>query len=507
MAKTRTKKATLNILTSALLEVVALVCGLILPRLILRNYGSAYNGITSSATQFLSMISILTLGVSGSTRAALYKPLADHDVAATSAIVRATERYMRKVGLVLSAYIIILAIVYPLVVDTGFDFWDVSLLILAVGINSFGNYFFGVTYQAFLSADQSIYISNIFTIITTILNTVLSVILIYCGFSIQVVKLGSAVIFFLKPFMQNVYVTRKYQLEKRCEPDNRALSKRKDVLAHSIATIVHDNTDMIVLTIFCGVKIVSVYTVYNFIMATLKKMLTIFSNGTETIFGDMWAKNELEKINKHLANYEYFVLLLVSTVFSTAIVMILPFVKLYTKGVTDVEYILPLYSVVIIIAQAFYCFRVPYVSLVQGVGKYKETKKGAFYEAGINIILSVIFVQFIGIVGVAVGTLVANIFRTVQYALFVEKNIITRKKFSFVRIIVSTLLLLAIISVIGRLLFDRFSGLGWLQWIGCGAATLVIGCVISSLFSLIYYRESFLGLLSVAKKMIRFRKK
>ena len=136
MAKTRTKKASLNIMTSALLEVLTMLSGLILPQYILRYFGSAYNGIASSAAQFLSMISVLTLGVTASTRVALYKTLSQNDIAGTSAIVRATERYMRKVALILVVYIIALAFVYPLIVHTGFSYLDVSLLILIVSLPS-----------------------------------------------------------------------------------------------------------------------------------------------------------------------------------------------------------------------------------------------------------------------------------------------------------------------------------------------------------------------------------
>ena len=134
MPRSRTKKATLNIVTSGMLEVMTMLSGLILPRYILRYFGSSYNGITASASQFLSMISVLTLGVTASTRVALYRTLTAHDLPGTSVVVRATERYMRKVGLILGIYIVGLAVIYPLVVQTGFSWVDVASLILIVGI-------------------------------------------------------------------------------------------------------------------------------------------------------------------------------------------------------------------------------------------------------------------------------------------------------------------------------------------------------------------------------------
>ena len=75
----RSKKLALNTLFSLLEELVAIICGFILPRLILSAFGSKYNGITTSITQFLSCAVLLRAGIGGVTRAALYKPLANHD--------------------------------------------------------------------------------------------------------------------------------------------------------------------------------------------------------------------------------------------------------------------------------------------------------------------------------------------------------------------------------------------------------------------------------------------
>ena len=429
----RTRKAALNTTFAAVSEIVQLICGLILPRLILANFGSAYNGITSSVRQFLSAVSILTVGVAGTTRVALYRSLADNDIERTSSIIKATELYMRKVGYALLGLLAVLTVVYPMTVDTGYRWIDVAPLIIAAGVSASGRYFFGTPYNALLTADQSLYISKIFLIFTNILNVVASVILIKLGCSIQVVKLSCSFILVLNPVLRSFYVRKKYGLINKCKPDYSALALRKEVMAHSIANIVHDHTDVLVLTIFCNVKIVSVYTIYNLVMNALKKTQTIFTSGTEAVFGNMWAKGETKKIAINLGYYEYIISSFASIVFPTAFIMILPFISLYTKGVHDIEYLLPSYALVILAAQMFYSFRTPYITLVQGVGHYKQTKNGAYAEAAINLIVSVILVQFLGIVGVAIGTLIANIFRTCQYAIYIDNHLVSRGKIEFIK--------------------------------------------------------------------------
>ena len=109
----RRKKTAINVATSFLFELVVMICGLITPRLILRAFGSTYNGVISSATQLLSMISFLTLGISGAVRAELYHSLAHGDHENTSMIMKATTNYMRKVGLALIVFAAILMGIFP----------------------------------------------------------------------------------------------------------------------------------------------------------------------------------------------------------------------------------------------------------------------------------------------------------------------------------------------------------------------------------------------------------
>ena len=75
----RGKKLALNTITSLGLQVVSVICGFILPRLILESFGSDVNGLVNSITQFLGVITLLDLGVGAVVQSALYKPLADNN--------------------------------------------------------------------------------------------------------------------------------------------------------------------------------------------------------------------------------------------------------------------------------------------------------------------------------------------------------------------------------------------------------------------------------------------
>ena len=75
----RGKKLFLNTGSSLIFQVTTIICGFILPRLILKAFGSEVNGLVNSITQFLGIISFLELGVGSVIQSSLYKPLADKD--------------------------------------------------------------------------------------------------------------------------------------------------------------------------------------------------------------------------------------------------------------------------------------------------------------------------------------------------------------------------------------------------------------------------------------------
>ena len=71
-----------NIVINIILQVTTICSGLIIPRLIIKTYGSNVNGLISSITQFLSYIALLEGGIGGVIKAVLYKPLLNKDRAA-----------------------------------------------------------------------------------------------------------------------------------------------------------------------------------------------------------------------------------------------------------------------------------------------------------------------------------------------------------------------------------------------------------------------------------------
>ncbi len=503
----RSKKALLNSAASLLLEFVTVICGFIVPRLIIGTYGSEVNALTSSITQFLSYIALVEAGVGGVIRAALYKPLAEKNNAAMSSIIKSTENFFRKIAYIFVGYMVVLAAVFPMLVNKNFEWAFTASLVIIIGLSTFAQYYFGMTYTVLVQADQRRYITSFLQIGTIILNAIMVVVFIKLGASIHILKLATSLIYVLRPVLLNIYVKKKYKIDRKAEPDNEAVAQRWDGLGHHIAYFVNLNTDVVILTIFSKISSslalaeVSVYTVYYSVVNGIMKVAASLSAGMEAALGDMIAKKEYENLNKKFNLYEFVSFNLVTVLFTCAGLLIVPFMSVYMKGVTDANYIRPLFGYILVLANAMYSIRIPYHSVVYAAGHYRQTRNGAFAEAGINIAISAILVYFYGIVGVAIGTLVAMTFRTVQYVYYLSRNILKRSvKHFFKRIILSAVSVgLSALAVSLVPSFGTKSYLGWALY-ACvvGIIVLAITCGID----LIFCRRDFKDAMAIMRSTV-----
>ena len=498
----RSKKALLNISILLVLRVIAIVSGLIVPRLIISTYGSDINGLMVAVNQFMGYIVLMELGVGGVIRASLYKPLSSKNIEKVSGILKAAQSFFRVVAGIFIVYITVLALIFPKIVESDFSTLFIVSFVFIIGASSFFQYFFGITYQILLQADQRQYIISLFQILTLILNTFLIVILVNMGFSIHFVIFGSAVIFTLRPILLNLYVKKKFRIIQDIQADKKAINQKWDGLGHHIAFLLHNNTDVALITYFVSLKEVSVYSIYYMIVSSIQSLTVTFASGLEAAFGNMIANKEKTALERNFNLFEFIIYTITSILFSSLALLILSFIELYTISFSDADYYRPLFAYILIISGGLYCIRVPYSSVVLAAGHYKQTKNGAYLEAIINIVISLILVKSLGIIGVALGTLSAVLIRTIQYAVYLSKNIIKRSIwFFYKRIIVYSINITVII--IFALNFMDYSVDSYKQWLVSAILTVIISIAFTAITNILFYFKDIKLFISVIKKVFK----
>ncbi len=497
------KKLILNTITALLFQITSLICGFILPRLILSNFGSEVNGLVSSITQFLNLIAFLEMGIGAVIMSSLYKPLAQKDNKQISMVLKSGDNFFKKLAFVFFIYIIFLTIFYPLVVEKNFDWLYTALLILAMSISSLAQYYFGIIDRLLLTADQRGYIQYIAQIITLILNTVGCAIIIKLGGTIQLVKLMTSIIFLARPICLRLYINKRYHINRKIKLDCEPIPQKWNGIAQHISAVVLDNTDIIVLTLLSTLTNVSIYSVYFMIVSGVKNILLTGSSGIQSVMGEYQAKGEKEKLQNFFEWVEFIIHTVAVLLFSVTAVLIVPFVEVYTRDIKDVNYIQPLFAFILVSAHAVHCLRLPYNLMILSGGHYKQTQRCYIIGMIINIIISILTVHFFGLIGVAIGTLVAMIYQTIWMAIYNSKNFIKWPIRLFCKQVAIDILTVFIIVLSTKSI--KLNGVTYLSWIIMALKVCSIGILISVIINLIFYRKKIV--ITYQKTLLRFRKK
>lgn len=495
---TRKTKLMLNSASSLIYQLITIVCGFILPRYFLLYFGSEVNGLVSSITQFLGFISLAECGVGAVVQSTLYKPLAKKDMLSVSKIVVSSERFFRRIAYILLGYTAVLMFVYPLITADSFDYQFTIILIAVISVSTFAQYYIGMTYKLLLNADQLGFIQYIIHTVALILNTILCVVFMKSGASVQIVKLTTSLIFVMQPVLLSVIAKRRFKIDRKIKLTEEPIEQKWNGLAQHIATVVLGNTDTVVLTLLSTLENVSVYAVYHMVVNGVKQIVVSMTNGMQAMFGNMLAKNESEEINLAFDRIEWLLHTLVTFVFSVTAVLIVPFIKIYTADITDADYTVPAFAYMITLAQASYCLRLPYNIMVLAAGHYKQTQWSAILEAAINVVLSVILVFRFGLIGVAIGTFAAMAYRTLYLVVYLKKNIIFRKLQYFVKHliidVVGAAMLFAIVFLFST--FYELLSASYFSWFILAVKVALTEAIILLFINLIFYHKELKSFIS-----------
>lgn len=494
----RKRKLLLNTGAGILKQIVTVVCGFILPRFFLMYYGSAVNGLVASITNFLSFIALLDMGVGAVIQANLYKPLAEKDSEQISRIIKSSERFFRRLAYIFIAYIAVLCVLFPTVINKDFEaFFSISLIVI-ISISTLAQYLFGMTYQLLLNSDQKAYVPLFMQIATVLLNTVLAIIMMKAGLSIHFVKLMTAAVYVLRPIGQMIYVRSHYRIDKKIELVGEPIKQKWNGFSQHLAAVVCQNIDVVVLTVFSTLENVSIYSVYFNVTNGVEQIILTAATGLESLFGNMIAKGEKDQLNRTFSAVEWIVHFGVTIVFTVAAISIVPFVMVYTRGITDANYVAPVFGALLVIAYGAQCLRVPYFRVIKAAGHFKETQNGAYISAALNIVITIALVFKFGLIGAGIGTLVAMVYHTCYFVWYLRKNILQRSAKYFIQYIITDFAVAAITVFATR--WFNFTEISYISWACYALKVTVITLAVSVIVHGLVYRHQIKEMVKLLKR-------
>ncbi len=408
-------------------QVVTLLLGIILPKLFIVNYGSEVNGLLSSVRQIFVYVTLLEAGIGTASLQALYAPAAKEDHQRISEIMAATDRYYKRTGFLYGLAVIILAIVYPMVIRSEIPYGIVVGVIFFQGASGVINYFFQGKFTILLRVDGKSYITTNAVTIASVSSKLFQIGLVLMGCNILAVQAAYFVINLSQMLFITWYVKKNYGwLNLKADPDYKALKQSKNVIIHQISGLIFNNTDILVLTYFCGLKVVSVYSLYNLIVNCVSSIIDTVCGSVEFILGQAF-NSDREHFLRLQETYETYYLGLSFSFFAVTLIMLPSFIGIYSAGITDINYVDTYLPYLFITIHILTYARRTSSQIINFAGAFKETQGRSIIESAINLSVSLFLVQKIGMYGVLIGTIVALLYRTNDVIIYANCRILGRK--------------------------------------------------------------------------------
>ena len=443
-----------NIFTGFLGQFITLITGFICRTIFIQCLKTEYLGVSGLFTNILSVLSLAELGVGSAINYALYKPLAEKNKREVSEYMNFYSKAYTSIGIIIFIIgICLLPFFKYLIKDTPNIKENINLIYIIYLSNTSIGYFFSYK-SALINADQRNYIVSLVNYLRVILQALIQIVtllitknfLLYLIIEFIFSIIENLVIAYitnkLYPFVK---VNKKNKLEK--SKKNKLIADIRDLMINKLSGVLVNNTDNLIITYFNGLVTVGLCSNYNLLINIINTTLKQFFNGIQASLGNLNAveskeKRELYFNMMNLINFWLFGFCTICIVFLINDVITIWIGK---------DYLLP-NSIKYILAVNFYI-----VGMQNSVWSYKVTsgifKQGRFIlaiMAIINLILSIILGNKIGLLGILLATTIARLTTNVWYDAYILYKIVFNKssKDYFIQYFKNILIILFTIIII-----------------------------------------------------------
>lgn len=431
-------------------QLIVIILGIIIPRIMISKYGSDINGLVATTTQIFSYLALLEAGIGQSARIALYKPISENDRDSISEVFVSAEAYFHRITVYYAVGVIVLSIISPFIIKSNVSYITIFLVMVFEGFSSVFSFYFIQTPSILLSADGKGYINNYINLANKIVGYIVKILLASAGMNIVLLQATFFLITICKVIFYRIYLKKKYNWVNHDKIVNFSLLKDKNsYLVTEIAWTIFSSTDMIVLSIFVSTKLSSVYSIYNLIYANINLLMNAVGGSILYILGQIYHRNISEYESVHDAMNGFFIGGM-TIMLSVSYMLTIPFIKLYTRGVVDVEYIYPQLPLMYAIIQMLSWSRYVNGNLTALSGFAKSTSYISLLEAITNVLLSVILVQKYGISGVLFATVIALPIKVIWCIYISDKKVLRRSYSNTIKVFFPNYIFFFIIAFINK---------------------------------------------------------
>ncbi len=450
-----------NLVSSVVYQVVLISLSFLLPRLYLENFGSEVNGVLSTIKQIFTYMCLLEAGVGLATTQALYKRVGEKDYKSASAVLSATNAYYIKTGIIYSAIVLVIALVYAYVIPTPINSNILFFMVILNAIPALFSYFVQAKYRILMEVDGRKYVINNSETVLQLASNAGKVLVLLLTDSLILIQVVYCAIALVQLLYLYVYAKKRYKwLDLKTEPDFDAISQKNSVLVHQISGMVFNNTDVILISVLCDFKAVSIYAIYNIFFSQVQNFITSVVSSFNFALGQMF-HTDRNKFEKVFDVYETLYIMATYIIYTLMAVFLLPLIQIYTGGINDANYTNVFLVLLFVVMNILANGKIPINSIIEYSGSFEKTRSHAIWEMVINITVSVVAIFYFGICGAIAGTIAALLYRSIVTIYYANKKVLKRSQMCTYKKWFLNATVFAVIIII--FFVDTFSNMSFLK--------------------------------------------
>lgn len=410
MENSRTKNATRNAIFGMLYKIVAIIFPFVIRTVMLYIMGSEYVGLNSLFTSILSFLSLAELGIGQALVYSMYKPIAENDKKSICALLNLYRKLYRYIGtIILVVGFSLLPFLKYLVRGSCPNEVNLYALYLIYLFNTIASYWLFGYKQSLLTAHQR---SDIVSKRSLIVQTGMYIaqiafLLLFKNYYIYIILMP---VFTVITNLANSFIVDKMYPEYKCmgkvEKEVES-SIRKKVIAlfgtKANSAVMH-SLDNIVISAFLGLTMVAKYGNYYYIMNAIIGIMTVIYSSLTAGLGNSIAVDREDKLYKDFKTLSFMNAWIVAFCSVSLLCLLQPFMKMWVGN--DLMFGM---DIVILLVVYFYIYEIRRIVLTykDAAGIWWEDRFRPYVMMVTNLVGNLIMVQFIGLYGVILSTILA----------------------------------------------------------------------------------------------------
>ncbi len=490
----RVKQAEKNIFFGYISNFIILAMGLLQRDVFIRTLGRTLLGVNSLYTDILSMLSLAELGIGSALNYSLYKPVAQGDQEKIKSYMRLYRTAYMAIAGVIAVIGLALTPFLPYLIKESergaISGRELTIYYLIFLFNTVSTYFVAYKYSL-ANAQQRNYIQTNIATITKIVTVFAQIVVLYVTKNFLLYLLIQAAVELVQKIFVSLYFNRLYpylrdrnvrKLEKQ-ETDV-VVTKTKALMFHKIGDVARLSTDTVIITWFMNVDWVGIVGNYTMIITYAANFISVIFNSVISGFGNLVATESKEKQYAMFKVYRFFACWLYGFAAVGFFLLLTPLVA--GIWLDDSWKLGQAVLTLILIDLYFKGGRIVLVNFKIAAGVFEQDKYLSLLQGIVNLVLSIIGIQYIGLAGVYVGTVVSGVMANLIQPVIIYRDCFGRRAWSY--FVDSAKYIGVIAAVTAAMVPVKQVVMGEVNLITFAGMALIITFVYNTVFVLVFRR-------------------